>query len=90
MLDALKQFNLGPRKGSLDFQFPFHKIPEKYLGALIRGFIDGDGSFEQHDGVFNPIIVGPNKTWIKQVGDLVAEKTGLTYKIYEKEGKTCQ
>ena len=62
MLNDLNKFNLGPRKGNFDFNFPFDKIPEKYIGALIRGFIDGDGSFEQHDGTFNPIIVGPNKT----------------------------
>jgi len=90
MLDDIKNYNLGPNKTSIDFKFPFDKIPEKYWGSLIRGYIDGDGSFEQHNGVFNPIIVGPNKTWIKQVGDLVAEKTGLIYKIYERKGKTCK
>lgn len=89
MLDDLKKFNLGPRKGNSDFKFPFEKIPKEYLGALIRGFIDGDGSFEQHNGVFNPIIVGPNKTWLEDVGKLVTKQTGLTYKMYEHKGKTC-
>jgi len=90
MLDDIKSYNLGPNKTFTDFRFPFEKIPEKYLGAFIRGYIDGDGSFEQCNGVFNPVIVGPNKTWIYQVGDLINEKTGLTYKIYEKQGKTCK
>lgn len=26
---------------------------------------------------------------MSQIGDLIAEKTGLTYKFYEKQGKTC-
>jgi hypothetical protein len=89
MLESIKSYNLGPNKTHVDFNFPFEKIPEKYWGALIRGFIDGDGSFEQQNGAFNPVIVGPNKTWIKQVGDLISSKTELTYKIYERKGKTC-
>ena len=90
MLEDIKSYNLGPNKTFIDFTFPFNKIPEQYWGAFIRGYIDGDGSFEQHKGIFNPVIVGPNKTWIIQVGNLINEITGLTYKIYEKQGKTCQ
>lgn len=60
MLSDLSIYNLGPRKTDLDFELPLNKIPEKFYGALIRGFIDGDGSFEQHDGIFNPVISGPN------------------------------
>lgn len=62
MLESLKRFNLGPRKTDTDFHFPFQDFPKQYLGALVRGFIDGDGSFEQRAGIFNPTIVGPNKT----------------------------
>ena len=89
MLESLSEYNLGPNKTFVDFEFPFDKIPKQYWGALIRGFIDGDGCFEQNKGKFIPSIVGPNKTWIKQVGDLISSKTGLVYKIYENHGKTC-
>lgn len=89
MLEDILDYNLGPNKTYDDFKFPFEKIPEKYWGAFIRGYLDGDGSFEQNKGKFNPVITGSNKTWMLQVGDLIAEKTGLTYRFYEKQGKTC-
>ena len=73
----------------IEFKFPFNSIPNKFIGAFIRGFIDGDGSFESHDYVFNPSIVGTSKTFIQQVGDIVCKETGLIYKLYEKQGKTC-
>lgn len=91
MQDSLRElYGLTERKTDLvDYEFPLEKIPEEFLGSFILGFIDGDGSFEQHDRVFTPSIVGPNKKWIIQVGDIVNKYTGLTYTIYEREGKTC-
>lgn len=72
-----------------DFKFPLDTIPIEFQGAFVRGFIDGDGSFESHKGVFNPSIVGTSKEWIIQIGNLVSQNTGLIYKIYETKGKTC-
>lgn len=62
MLNDIKKYNLGPNKTYIDFKFPLDEIPKQYIGAFIRGYFDGDGSFEQNKGAFNPVIVGPNKT----------------------------
>ena len=38
----LENFNIIPRKTyDLEFEFPFEKIPNKYLWDFIRGFFDG-------------------------------------------------
>lgn len=74
---------------NLDFTFPFQYIPKNLQGAFIRGFIDGDGSFESKNGTFNASIVGTSKNWICQIGDIISQETGLSYKVYENKGKTC-
>lgn len=91
MLDIFtNEYNILPNKTmNFDFIFPLEKIPNEYKGAFVRGFIDGDGSFESHGYVFNPTIVGTSIEWLKQIGDLVSEKTGLTYVTYKNIGKTC-
>lgn len=83
-------YNIKPNK-TLDsnFEFPMDLIKPKYLGAFVRGFIDGDGSFESHKGVFTPRIVGTSKIFLQQIGDIVNKRTGLVYTLYEKQGKTC-
>lgn len=72
-----------------NFKFNFNLIPNEFIGSLIRGFIDGDGSFESSGGIFTPSIVGTSKSWLIQVGDVVNKNTGLVYKIYEIKGKSC-
>lgn len=72
------------------YKFPFDAIDTIYYGDLIRGFIDGDGSFESHKGSFNPSIVGTSKEWLFQIGDIVRVNTDLDYHLYEHQGKTCK
>ena len=73
----------------VNFVFPLEAIDPKYIGAFVRGFIDGDGSFESHKGTFVPRIVGTSKTFLKQIGNIVNDNTGLVYKLYETKGKAC-
>lgn len=91
MLNTLiTEYNIVPNKTlNTNFTFPLNKIPTVFLGAFVRGFIDGDGSFESHLGAFTPSIVGTSVNWLKQIGDIVTEITGLTYTIYTAQGKTC-
>ncbi len=80
---------ISNKTANIGFSFNMDLIPDDLKGSFIRGFIDGDGSFESHKGIFTPSIVGTSKTWLTQVGDLVSQQTGLIYKIYENKGKTC-
>lgn len=86
----INEYNILPNKTmNFDFVFPFNKIPEEYQGAFIRGFIDGDGAFEQYEYVFTPSIVGTSIKWLEQIGNIISNKTGLTYVTYKCKGKTC-
>lgn len=84
MLNTLiTEYNIVPNKTlNINFTFPLDKIPKEFQGAFIRGFIDGDGSFESHLGTFTPSIIGTSIDWLKQIGDIIIEITGLTYTIY--------
>ena len=46
MLNTLiTEYNIVPNKTlNTNFTFPLNKIPTVFLGAFVRGFIDGDGS----------------------------------------------
>lgn len=89
MLETLKSYNILPNKTyNTAFKFNFDIIPETYLGAFIRGFIDGDGSFESRGGVFTPSIIGTSLAWLIQVGDIISKNTGLIYKYRTITGKT--
>lgn len=86
----INKYGITPNKTqNTSFELNFNLIPEEFWGGLIRGFIDGDGSFESHEFVFNPSIVGTSLSWLKQIGDIVNNKTGLVYKTYKHLGKTC-
>lgn len=86
----ISKYKILPSKTlNFKFIFPFETIPEQYWGAFIRGFIDGDGSFEQHKGCFNFSLIGTSKNWLVQIGDIIRNKTKLNNKIYEIKGKTC-
>jgi hypothetical protein len=89
MLKTFNDYGILPSKTyDTTFSFNFNNIPNKLLGHFIRGFIDGDGSFESKGGVFTPSILGTSITWITQVGDLVSKYTNLVYKVREVKGKT--
>lgn len=58
----INKYKIIPNKTEdINFEFDFSLIPEKFHGAFLRGFIDGDGSFEQHDHTFTPKIVGTSE-----------------------------
>lgn len=58
----INKYKIIPNKTEdINFEFDFSLIPEKFYGAFLRGFIDGDGSFEQHDHTFTPKIVGTSE-----------------------------
>lgn len=91
MADVLEtKYGITSNKtANINFTFKLEFIPKNLIGAFIRGFIDGDGSFESHNGVFNPSIVGTSKEWLIQIGNVINEVTGLVYKVYDHKGKTC-
>ena len=74
-----------------NFIFPIELIPESLQGHFVRGFIDGDGYMGDNGqkGNFAISIVGTSISFITIIGDLVANATGMTYKINETKGKTC-
>lgn len=58
----INKYKIIPNKTKdFNFVFDFDLIPNEFHGAFIRGFIDGDGSFEQHDRIFNPSIIGTSE-----------------------------
>lgn len=58
----INKYKIIPNKTKdFNFKFDFNLIPEEFHGAFIRGFIDGDGSFEQKNHKFNPVIVGTSE-----------------------------
>lgn len=85
-----EKYNITPNKTyNFNFEFNFNLIPQSLHGAFIRGFLDGDGSFESKNGVFTPSFIGTSLKWLTQIAELLKVKTGLNYKIYKKQGKTC-
>ena len=89
--DCLKsKYNINsPKTYDYTFKFPFETIPKEFLGSFIRGLWDGDGSFESHGFVFNPTCSINSSIFAKQVGEIIKAHTGLDYKIYTIQGKTC-
>lgn len=74
-----------------DFSFPIELIPEIYQGAFVRGFIDGDGYMGNNgqENNFSVSIVGTSLNFITTIGDIVSKNTGMSYKVYKSQGKTC-
>lgn len=94
MADTFKEiYKITPNKTlNIDFEFPIHLIPENLQGHFVRGFIDGDG-YIGDNGFKNNIsisIIGTSIKFITLIGDLVSKNSGMSYKIYEKTGKTCK
>lgn len=71
------------------FKFPFETIPNDLIRHFIRGFIDGDGSFESKDSIFTITLLSTSKIFLEQVGNLIASlDEGIVLNIKEIEGKT--
>ena len=85
------KYNIHPKKTyDSSFKFPFKTIPTEYHGSFIRGLWDGDGCYESHKSTFNPTCCINSKLFAKQIGNIIKNNTGLNFKIYEHQGKTCK
>lgn len=75
-----------------EFEFPIDTIPEYLRKHFVRGFIDGDGYMGDNgqEGNFSISVVGTSIKFITLIGNLISNYTGMSYKIYENEGKTCK
>lgn len=73
------------------FIFPFDTISDNLKNHFVRGFIDGDGYMGDNgqENNFSISIVGTSENFLKQIGDLISNATGMSYKIYFSKGKTC-
>lgn len=84
-------YNILENKTYFDkFKFPFDKIPKEYWCDFIRGFIDGDGSFEHNGkGTFTVRLVSTSQSFLIQIGKIIQEEIpGYDYTIVEVDGKT--
>lgn len=83
-------YHILPNKTQdINFSFPFYKIDNIYIRHFIRGFIDGDGCFEQNNSTFTITLVSSSKYFLHQIGkyflNIVPE---MELNIKEKKGKT--
>ena len=91
MVNTLKGYNILPRKTyDSEFIFPFDKIPKQFYGSFIRGFIDGDGSYEFNGkGTFTIRLVSTSKLFLDQIGNIVSSNIeGIGYCLEYHKGKT--
>jgi hypothetical protein len=83
-------YDINPNKTyDCDFLFPFDKIPNDLIRHFIRGFIDGDGSFDKKPNGFRLTILSTSFVFMKQIGEYITNITeGIEYNIKEIHGKT--
>jgi hypothetical protein len=96
MKDVLvNKYKITPRKTyDLNFEFPIDTIPENLFRHFVRGYIDGDGTFncERLGFVFN------SKKFAQQIINFFKKEfeknkpfvEDFIYRIYEIEGKTTK
>ena len=80
----LENFNITPRKTyDLEFEFPFEKIPNKYLWDFIRGFFDGDGqvSYSEETHQFTFALYGTSEKFMNQLGEIFEKEFGVEKRI---------
>lgn len=74
---------------NIDFIFPFEKIESQHIRHFIRGFIDGDGSFESNKGVFTITLVNTSFKFMQQIGNEFEKIIkGIKSNITKIKGKT--
>lgn len=90
MKNTYKNYNIVNNKTyNTLFEFPFENIPTHLIQHFVRGFIDGDGSFESHKGIFTVSIVNTSFNFLTQLGNILQTITeGIEYNIKKTEGKT--
>jgi intein-encoded DNA endonuclease-like protein len=82
----LENFNITPRKTyDLEFEFPFEKIPNKYLWDFIRGFFDGDGqvSYSEETHQFTFALYGTSEKFMNQLGEIFEKEFGVEKELKE-------
>jgi DNA-binding transcriptional regulator WhiA len=83
------EYNIKNNKTlDINFQFPFEKIKNNLIRHFIRGFIDGDGSFESKKGVFNLLLISSSLPFLNQLEKLLCFEKSMCFKYYKKIGKT--
>lgn len=83
-------YNINPNKTyDSNFLFPFDKIPNNMIRHFIRGFIDGDGSFDKNLNSFRITILSTSFGFMEQIAKHITNITeGISYNIKEIQGKT--
>jgi len=72
-----------------DFIFPLDQLKPNLIRHFIRGFIDGDGSFESNKGIFTITIVNTSFNFMQQLGNEFEKITeGIKSNIVKIQGKT--
>lgn len=90
MTNVFKDLNIIQNKTyHINFEFPFEKMDSKHVRHFIRGFIDGDGSFESDKGIFTITLVNTSLKFMQQVGNEFEKITeGIKSTIHKIDGKT--
>lgn len=74
-----------------NFKFPFETIPDQYIRHFIRGFIDGDGSFESNGNIFTINLISTSLIFLKQIGNFICNlENEIEMNIKEIQGKTIK
>ena len=80
----LELYNITPRKTyDISFQFPFDKIPEKFIWDFIRGFFDGDGqvSYSEKTHQMTFALYGTSKEFMTKLGELFEKEFGVEKRV---------
>lgn len=90
MKETFKDYNIIQNKTyNTFFEFPFDKIDINNIRHFIRGFIDGDGSFESNKGTFTITLVNTSYNFMIQIGNIIEElDNGIEKNIKRIKGKT--
>jgi len=84
MKETLYGYNIHMRKTyDFNFEFPFNKIPDKYLFDFIRGFFDGDGhiSFNDKTNAMTFAFYGTSKPFFEQLGNIFEKEFNVSKRI---------
>lgn len=87
----INKYKIIPNKTmDFNFKFPMEEIPSNLIRHFIRGFIDGDGGFEQKEGgIFTITLVSTSVDFLNQLGDEICNLSeGIEKTIKEYNGKT--
>lgn len=86
----INKYKILPNKTQdSDFKFPFETIPNYLIRHFVRGFIDGDGSFEQKDFIFTITLISTSENFLKNLASYICNlDNGIGIKVKKNKGKT--